>query len=844
MAFTATSSSAPATPDRMKRSSRLLGVRDPLQSSPRLHVAASHSNPKAVSSSSSDKVTVCVRFKPASSLECYEAYNFAPDGNTLTLSDSHPTVIKRNGKAGREKEYTYRFSGIYRAPDPTLSLYERQIAPLVAKAMAGFNSTIFAYGQTGSGKTHTMSGTSEDVGIIPLAVSGVFAAIEQNPGRQYLLRVSYLEIYNETLRDILQPMKGVLNDKEKPVLHVIEGNVVVRPLREEIVRTPEEVLGLLERGQKNRRTGATDWNERSSRSHCVFTITIESRLGSDIRQSRLTLIDLAGSEKAASNLERLAEGKHINRSLLALGTVIELLSDKNKRPGHIPYRNSKLTHLLENALGGNANIAVICTLSAETHHSSETLESLKFASRCAQVETQAIQGIVTASEKALLQAKEEEITKLREQIELLQSVPSSDLPFETAETVSDQKQQSLQNELADLERRRNKLVDQLRTLNSEILSSHASQSPGNPATIGKVMQRRVSDLIRMQSGKTSQPSDSASNSRRAVSGKILSINEEESDDDVLSADLLKAFKAQRSTDKRNNDMLLARLVDAEASACQTEQMRQEINELRRCLDTETAKSEELRKQLAGRELMENRQSDEVQRLKSEVSRAQAELSSLKVARPILSAPSSNSVLNAEGLPATSPTPIDDHVKLRNKAMSSVMSHPIQQHCADCQRYKEKMKAQETIIQGQQSVNQALMDRVADWQKRVLEQDDLIRRLLPRLQVQEKENVCVSGEADGIKLQRKSSDKIFEGKGRTEPRTLESPQKSRPHQSPSKASLYSGLGPRPLPMSETQESNFSPKSHRRVTIEHDINRLQSINRVDKTRSFFKDVDKLS
>ncbi|KAJ9106743.1 hypothetical protein QFC19_003055 [Naganishia cerealis] len=195
--------------------------------------------------------------------------------------------------------------GIYLSPEPTLALYERQIAPLVAKAMAGFNSTIFAYGQTGSGKTHTMSGTSDDVGIIPLAVSGVFEAIEQ--------------IYNETLRDMLRPSRGLVNDKDRPVIHVVDGNVVVRPLQEEIVRTPEEVLGLLDRGQRNRRTGATDW-------------TIESRDGEDLRQSRLSLIDLAGSEKAASNLERLAEGKHINRSLLALGTVIELLSDKNRRP--------------------------------------------------------------------------------------------------------------------------------------------------------------------------------------------------------------------------------------------------------------------------------------------------------------------------------------------------------------------------------------------------------------------------------------------------------------------------------------------------------------------------------
>lgn len=229
-----------------------------------------------------------------------------------------------------------------------------------------------------------------------------------------------------------------------------------------------------------------------------------------------------------------------------------------------------------------------------------------------------------------------------------------------------------------------------------------------------VMQRRVSDFIRLHPGKTPPVSDSASNSRRAVSGKILPINEEDSDDPVLSADLLDALKTQRATEKRDNRLLLARLAEAEASARQVEQMKQEIAGLRRCLDAETARSEGLRKQLAGRELLEIKQSEEVRRLRSEVTRAQTELLDSTASRPTMSAPASISLLNDQGLPVQAQ--IDRQAKPRNDSMPVDMSGLEPQQCLDCQRLLKKTQAQEVVIQGQQSVNRALMDRVADWQK--------------------------------------------------------------------------------------------------------------------------------
>ncbi|OWZ51163.1 centromeric protein E [Cryptococcus neoformans c45] len=450
-------------------------------------------------STSSDKVVVCVRIKPTQSSFSSMAYEIT--STSLTLSDNHPKVKQRGGKAGREDTYTYTFDKLLEYPSTTPELYVDKVAPLIDKAMNGFNSTVFAYGQTGSGKSFTMTGIPTELGIIPCAVDGVFDAITEEPERAFLLRVSYIEIYNETLRDLLNFKKGPLRDYEKPSIHTSKGKVYVEPLVEEIVSTPEDVMELLEKGNAQRRIGATDWNERSSRSHCVFTIVIESRPrdgdgDEDIRLSRLNLIDLAGSEKAVSDSERRGEGKHINQSLLALREVINKLTEKAKA-SHIPYRNSKLTHLLENALGGDSNICVICTLSAEEEHCGETLETLKFAGRCSQVKTNAKKNILPASERALIRAKDQEIEELRARLMGLTNSRSSKMEPDT-DQVTD-----LAESVAAMEARKAKLTAQLAKLNSEILTSelprHPSTIMGTPMSPPKPKRRRISDFSAIMS---------------------------------------------------------------------------------------------------------------------------------------------------------------------------------------------------------------------------------------------------------------------------------------------------------------------------------------------------------
>ncbi|KAI8449826.1 kinesin motor domain-containing protein, partial [Phakopsora pachyrhizi] len=296
-----------------------------------------------------------------------------------------------NGSEG----YEFCLDKVFDPYSSTDDLFRDKVQSIVrACVLDGYNATVFAYGQTGSGKTFTMMGSTngtddEERGVIfPRAVNEVFRVISTDDEREYLLRVSYLEIYNEVLKDLLCPDPNSMSSNKLTIHENNQGRVYVNGLREEVVSHPVQVLEALARGEKSRHVGATDWNERSSRSHTVFSMTVESRVKSGYKGARhnctqisqLNLIDLAGSESAASSHERRKEGAFINRSLLALSTVISKLS-KNEQ--HIPYRDSKLTRLLQTSLGGNAKVVVICAVSACADSVVETLSTLRLACHCA-----------------------------------------------------------------------------------------------------------------------------------------------------------------------------------------------------------------------------------------------------------------------------------------------------------------------------------------------------------------------------------------------------------------------------------------------------------------------------
>ncbi|KAJ2278587.1 hypothetical protein J3F81_000397 [Coemansia sp. RSA 371] len=319
------------------------------------------------------------------------------------------TITQRAHADGRPVNgNSFTFDKVFDPKDTTRQVYDDIVKNIITSSMGGFNGTIFAYGQTSSGKTHTMHGSGNELGIIKLAVKEIFDTVQNDLTREYLIRVSFLEIYNEVLRDLLEPTKINLKIHENAKREIFVGD-----LSEHIVFNADQVEELLQKGDRNRHVAGTNMNERSSRSHTIFRIVIESREkvegdcdgenGLAKRQQRLStgsfadseeftgavmvsclnLVDLAGSERVGqtgAEGQRLKEGAHINKSLLALGTVIARLSEDSDR-GHIPYRDSRLTRILQPSLGGNAKTLIICTITPSPDYIDEALSTLKFASR-------------------------------------------------------------------------------------------------------------------------------------------------------------------------------------------------------------------------------------------------------------------------------------------------------------------------------------------------------------------------------------------------------------------------------------------------------------------------------
>eukprot|EP00762_Andalucia_godoyi_P005586 ANDGO_00512.mRNA.1 Kinesin-like protein KIN-7L len=310
---------------------------------------------------------------------------------------------------------TYSFDRVYDINDETNQIYQEVAQKIVHSALDGFNGTIFAYGQTSSGKTFTMHGVPDCPGIIPQAVSDIFSSLAAKVDREFLVRVSYLEIYNEVVRDLLSPQSGPLKIHED-----VDRGIFVGDLKEEVVMNAEEVLSLMKQGENNRHVGATNMNERSSRSHTIFRMMIESRSREDgnVRLSTLNLVDLAGSERAVATGaegQRLKEGAHINKSLLTLGTVIAKLSSGESQ-SHIPYRDSKLTRILQPALGGNSLTSIIATITPAGMNCEESHSTLKFASRAKKIKNSAHINEVVFDDQALLKRYIKEIETLRTQI--------------------------------------------------------------------------------------------------------------------------------------------------------------------------------------------------------------------------------------------------------------------------------------------------------------------------------------------------------------------------------------------------------------------------------------------
>uniref|UniRef100_A0A4W6F0K2 Kinesin family member 4 n=1 Tax=Lates calcarifer TaxID=8187 RepID=A0A4W6F0K2_LATCA len=332
----------------------------------------------------------------------------------LTFVPGEPQVI-----VGTEKAFTYDY-----VFDPTAEqeeVFNTAVSPLLCGLFKGYHATVLAYGQTGSGKTFSMGGTytsaqenDPSVGVIPRVIREIFEEREKRTDCEFCLAVSYLEIYNEDILDLL------CASKDKPAISIREDpkdGIKIVGLTERRVFTAHEMVGCLELGNSARTVGSTAMNAASSRSHAIFTITLEQRRGTDKADSvvsKLHLVDLAGSErqkKTKAEGDRLKEGISINRGLLSLGNVISALGDESKKNTFVPYRDSKLTRLLQDSLGGNSHTLMIACISPADSNMEETINTLRYADRARKIKNKPVVNI---------DPRAAEMNRLKQQVQELQ----------------------------------------------------------------------------------------------------------------------------------------------------------------------------------------------------------------------------------------------------------------------------------------------------------------------------------------------------------------------------------------------------------------------------------------
>ncbi|XP_037086558.1 kinesin-like protein KIF3A [Pollicipes pollicipes] len=365
-----------------------------------------------------DNVRVAVRVRPLNETEVTNGCRSAVEVNALSGAVSLRTPA---AAAASEPAKTFTFDVAFGPDSKQFDIYNQVARPIVENVLEGYNGTIFAYGQTGTGKTFTMEGVrsvAEKKGIIPNSFAHIFGHISKAAGdTKFLVRVSYLEIYNEEVRDLLGKVQSQrLEVKERP-----DVGVYVKDLSAFVVNNADDMDKIMTLGNKNRSVGATNMNEHSSRSHAIFTTTVErSERGLDgqnhVRVGKLHLVDLAGSErqsKTGATGQRLKEATKINLSLSTLGNVISALVDGKST--HVPYRNSKLTRLLQDSLGGNSKTVMIANAGPADYNYDETLSTLRYANRAKSIKNSA--KINEDPKDALLRQFQKEIEELRRRLE-------------------------------------------------------------------------------------------------------------------------------------------------------------------------------------------------------------------------------------------------------------------------------------------------------------------------------------------------------------------------------------------------------------------------------------------
>ena len=386
-------------------------------------------------------ILVCVRSRPLSyqekQLSSYETIKIMDKMVILTdpIEYNGPSSIFKN----RNKDQTYAFDYAFDKFTTQKTVFDKSTKFLIDGVVNGYNATVFAYGATGAGKTYTMLGTDSNPGIMVLTLEELFNKVNSFADREYKLKFWLLEIYNENIRDLLkfyknENNKNALENTSNEYLDLREDpekGIIVSNITEISVNNSNDMLKILKRGNRNRTQESTGANETSSRSHAILQVSIEYKekntgIDYQIKFSKLSLIDLAGIVRAeATNNKgiRLIEGANINRSLLTLGNCINALCDANLKGKkvHIPYRDSKLTRLLKDSLGGNARTVMIANVSPSINTFDDTYNTLRYANRAKNIKTSVTRNVLNAqyhinNYENIINALKEENARLKNEL--------------------------------------------------------------------------------------------------------------------------------------------------------------------------------------------------------------------------------------------------------------------------------------------------------------------------------------------------------------------------------------------------------------------------------------------
>ncbi|XP_070566373.1 kinesin-like protein KIF27 isoform X2 [Ptychodera flava] len=651
-------------------------------------------------------VKVAVRVRPLSPKEKLHHHQVC----VKVLAGSNQLVL------GKDRAFTFDY--VLSAKSTQEETYKTCVEPLLQSCFEGYNATVFAYGQTGSGKTYTITGsnsmdmTEEEVGIIPRAMKQMFQMIESNHNRDTTVRISYIEIYKEELKDLLDIETS---SKDLAIREDDKGNTVLTGIKEIQCDSVDDVMNCLETGSAYRHTGTTNMNEHSSRSHTVFSVIIEqrwqgntslapSKAGSEeededrdsdsdsstatqFMSAKFHFVDLAGSERAhrTGNIgERFKESIHINTGLLALGNVISALGDTKKKATHIPYRDSKITRILKDSLGGNANTVMIACVSPSSVNFDESLNSLKYANRARNIKNKPIVN----RDKQLIKMEEmqSEIQALREQLHRQKSAGQSDWQSEYSGEETMTKIKALEDEIVKLknESAHYKVCTEEAFKIMVKLQDNASLRKSQSSGIQNWL-----DLVEETQDEIQAPSIQADQVDRSIIEK-LEQDLKKARDDLASDEEIFAEKA------RENNQLFDKIALLEASNKESVQMLEEAlerqNQQEQQLVEQQMKIAELQKYIEELESKSKEKDDE------EIEARENEDVSLTTGRRAMSVPART-------------------LRERNKSTSSDVPRPESRKV----HTSPAMFSMERIVQGFRARSQLLINRLEDLDEVLQEQ---------------------------------------------------------------------------------------------------------------------------